>query len=275
MGKRHDWTFGVSHNHWSNEQEKKNLIKRVIKEWVQAGAMTEENAKNIPLVLLLDCRNVNLKASLREWVKQEYPFIRLRFIPAGLTGKVQNNDTYFHAPFKMWVAHLSHVWYNEHLLRLLKSLEDGAITQGDMDIRLQELMRIDVLRDAMLDWHDKALDKLVDEGLIKKGWTHAYDQMFLADFQADCRERREAIRAQEAEVEAAVIAHAEAVVHNPVEVPPMVKYDGIVRDRAREVNAAAQAAADDSLPHSGGDCALHPGHCEWRGRQAGRRGRGP
>lgn len=39
-GGRNEWLFGVSHNHWSNEQEKMKLIKRLVEYRAQRGSTT-------------------------------------------------------------------------------------------------------------------------------------------------------------------------------------------------------------------------------------------
>ena len=75
------------------------------------------------MVLLLDCWSVNLSADFQKWVAESYPFIRLRCIPAGVTGKVQINDTYFHGPFKKWVRKQAEDWYLSQLQKLMLRTE--------------------------------------------------------------------------------------------------------------------------------------------------------
>ena len=41
------------------------------------------------MVILLDCWSVNTSREFRAWIEEKYPYMRLRFIPAGLTGKFQ------------------------------------------------------------------------------------------------------------------------------------------------------------------------------------------
>ena len=89
----------LSQNHWANIDTKKRLIKRVWKwvcdEWVKDCLAGEPRC-----IYFLDCWPVNLTDELRNWVKETCPGMRLRFIPAGGTGKYQVNDTHMHKPTK-------------------------------------------------------------------------------------------------------------------------------------------------------------------------------
>ncbi len=102
--------YQTSLNHWSNVELKKALLASYAKyrdkklmELVQNGFLFEPQKDTIKMVVILDCWPVNLSDELVNHVKQEYPWMVLRYIPAGATGKMQIGDAYFHRPFKHWM----------------------------------------------------------------------------------------------------------------------------------------------------------------------------
>eukprot|EP01038_Epipyxis_sp_PR26KG_P012774 gene12774-17126_t len=105
-----DWIVSYSKNHWSNLKEKKALIDWIAKwrdervdELIRKREIPASCRKNLPMVILLDCWSVNTSKEFKDWIKETYPYMKVRYIPAGLTGKFQINDTYFHGPYKQWV----------------------------------------------------------------------------------------------------------------------------------------------------------------------------
>lgn len=143
-----NWTFGFSSNHWSNLQEKKRLIQKfwsyrleLLDKLVKDGLISATASSNAPMVVLLDCWSVNTSMDFKEWILSEYKgLIRIRYIPAGLTGKCQINDTYFHAPYKHWVVKEAENWYSELYLRLLNRFESKEISEEDFKNLLTKAM---------------------------------------------------------------------------------------------------------------------------------------
>ena len=98
--------YGVTANHWSNLAQKKKLIEHIVA-WRKTRlqqllserkisfpsiANQQDFLANAPMVILLDCLPVNISTEIKEWLSTTYPFIRGRYIPAGLTGGFQIND---------------------------------------------------------------------------------------------------------------------------------------------------------------------------------------
>jgi len=79
-------------------------------------AAVPSNLHDTNMVILLDCWNINTSKEFRAWVSDTYPCIRLRYIPAGMTGKAQINDTMLHAPFKVYVRRLCERWYEDKVI---------------------------------------------------------------------------------------------------------------------------------------------------------------
>jgi hypothetical protein len=112
------WIPGVSENHWSNLDQKKNLI-NAFAEHVRAyatdkvgkGLLMEQDSATVPWTCILDCWKVNVCKEFKQWMADTHPNCRLRYIPAGMTGDVQINDAFLHGPFKKWVRALAEAWY--------------------------------------------------------------------------------------------------------------------------------------------------------------------
>jgi len=194
-----DWILGYSENHWSNLTEKKRFIdwladwrnKRVA-ELIQNRQLPACRRETEPMVILLDCWSVNASKDFRIWVKEKYPYMRLRFIPAGLTGKFQINDTYFHGSYKQRVRNEAEIWYQEQFTTMIQRLDHhGHLQITEMDDEIKKLMGLANHRNLSNKWNHTTMQKLAavldDQGetLISKGWgdTESYGQIFKETFQ--------------------------------------------------------------------------------------------
>ena len=55
------------------------------------------------------------------------------------------------------------------LMTLLLSLGKGEISQDEFDLKLEQLMHLPILRDALVPWHKIMLEKLTEEKVPPKG----------------------------------------------------------------------------------------------------------
>ena len=123
--------------------------------------------------------------------------MRLRFIPAGLTGKFQINDTYFHGSYKQWIRSEAEQWYQVQFKALIARLDTGGLTLENMDDEIKKLMGLANLRNLAIKWNYAAMQRLskkdenTDESLISKGWTdkETYGKIFDETFQREAIER--------------------------------------------------------------------------------------
>jgi len=198
-----NWIMGFSPNHWSNIAEKKIFVDWVVSwrnkrldELIRGRHIAGSRRNTEPLVLLLDCWSVNMSKDFRNWVKTEYPFIRLRYIPAGLTGKFQINDTYFHGPYKKWVRSEAENWYQNKFGNMMRRLDEGNLTTELLEDEVKKLMGLANLRNLSIEWNQTAMQKLIavneqGESLVSKGWwdKETYGQIFDEEFQEAAKER--------------------------------------------------------------------------------------
>ena len=196
-----DFYFDVSENHWANIKTKKGILMRawqyVCNEWARDGLDGEPKC-----IYFLDCWPVNLTQELRDWVTETCPGMRLRFIPAGATGKYQVNDTHLHTPLKDAARAAAQRWRLSKVLAFRREYEaaissgaDRSIAQAELHAKVKSLMGMKMLRSvapSFLFEGCKAITALRDDGrnLIKKGWDQLYMETATAPgFAAQAREK--------------------------------------------------------------------------------------
>ena len=216
--------FDVSENHWANINTKKGILKRawqwVCNEWARDGLHGEPKC-----IYFLDCWPVNLTQELRDWVEEACPGMRLRFIPAGATGKYQVNDTHLHKPLKDAARAAAQRWrlekvlaFRRHCQASISSGTDASAAQAELHDKVKSLMGMKMLRSvapSFLSEGCSAITALRDDGrsIIKKGWDQLYmDTATAPGFAAQAREnlQRRQIEAATAAAYAAGLAAAAA-----------------------------------------------------------------
>jgi hypothetical protein len=122
--------------------------------------------------------------------------MRIRYIPAGLTGKYQINDTYFHGPYKKWVRSEAEVWFQGKFINMLARLDSGALSKELMADEMKKMLGVANLRNLAIEWNCNAILKLGDTdilgvSLVSKGWLDVatYGQIFDEDFQRSAQQR--------------------------------------------------------------------------------------
>jgi hypothetical protein len=199
-----DWVFGTTVNHWSNLAEKQKLIEKMVSYRDQKLAVMKRmgtlpasaNLNDVPLVVILDCWPVNTSLEFRTWIKKTYAFIRLRYIPAGLTGCFQINDTHLHAPYKKWVKAEFNSWYSTKTTPLIQQRQNGDIDQKTFENSMNRLGSMPVVREMSVKFNIVALMKLQEkdasnrgENLIQIGWHTLYGDIFNLQFQTAAQQR--------------------------------------------------------------------------------------
>lgn len=169
-----NFLYGCTKNHWSNATEKKKLLDRmveyrssVIERLIVQGRIPialQEGARNgdlFPMVVLLDCWPVNLSKEIKDYIHDKYrKFMRVRFIPAGLTGGWQINDSYLHSPLKANLKKEAELWYEEHTSNLLRQFDLGEITIDEVVASTHKMMSRGVLRDNSVAWTVESLKRI-------------------------------------------------------------------------------------------------------------------
>ena len=191
-----------SDNHWANLDTKKRLLARVwrwvCREWVADGLEGDPKC-----IYFLDCWPVNLTQALRDWVTECCPGMRLRFIPAGATGKYQVNDTHLHKPLKDAARAAAQRWrlgkvmaFRRACASAIASGTDESVAKAELHQKVHDLMGMKMLRSVAPQFLWVGCERLLEEhegrNIIKKGWDQLYLDMATAPGFADkARENRE------------------------------------------------------------------------------------
>ena len=126
---------------------------------------------------------VNLSSEFRNVVeKLSNGNMDLMFVPGGVTGRYQVNDTYLNKTLKDYTRKLASLWNTTHLTLQNKSrnAEKSSISVEDYQIRVSKLMSVDILRNKDPEWVWSAVQHIStqipdeDHNLIEKGWDQLY-----------------------------------------------------------------------------------------------------
>ncbi|KZS96601.1 hypothetical protein SISNIDRAFT_387678, partial [Sistotremastrum niveocremeum HHB9708] len=75
---------GISGNYWSNQQTMRLLIIHIVAPYFfkQRKRVGDDSQ---PCILQLDCWSVHRSEEFRTWMRENYPWIRLQYVPGGCT----------------------------------------------------------------------------------------------------------------------------------------------------------------------------------------------
>jgi len=97
-----------SANHWANQSTMKELFHVIIGPYLKAQKQELGLPADQVCVVLLDCWSVHRSVEFREFIKTEFPYIRLLYIPACCTGKLQPLDLAVNKAIKAYVRNAAH-----------------------------------------------------------------------------------------------------------------------------------------------------------------------
>lgn len=168
------WNFTKSGNHWANLGTMKELMEEVIAPYFKAQKEKLKLPEEQVCVVLLDCWAVHRGAEFRAYMAEAHPSIRLLFVPACCTGKLQPLDLAVNKAIKDHVRTAAHM----HLARLYMENRDKE------GYKLPTSMRY--LRTKIPWWLHEALERVssstIKNGFEKAGLMRAFDK----DFQVRC-----------------------------------------------------------------------------------------
>ena len=176
-----EWHLTQTYNHWSSLESMKDLIRNIIKPWVE-GKGREHNIHIPHCVLLLDCWSVHKGHEFREWMRRCYPTYHLVFVPAGCTGKAQPADVGLQRPFKTAIRHA----FTSYLSDLIQHTVKGGKAPSEVKIDTTLV----TLKPLLVDWAWMSWDKLkARRDLIKDTWERCGLSKVL-----DAAQQREAMK---------------------------------------------------------------------------------
>ncbi|GAQ88167.1 hypothetical protein KFL_004060010 [Klebsormidium nitens] len=95
--------FDLTHsaNHWSNQETSMWFVERVLVPWhAKKCAELGRNALVQKMIWLVDCWKVHKSAEFLGNMAERFPLVKVLFVPANCTGKLQPADVVLQRPFK-------------------------------------------------------------------------------------------------------------------------------------------------------------------------------
>ena len=108
---------------------------------------------NVLMVIVWDVWYGNRSEETRLYIAKKYPYMRIRFIPAGGTGTGQPGDTHLQRPYKWHLEEQEHEWYIERVVEFRRQLIAGEIDAQAFRVKVAGLLSLPVLRDKSVEWH--------------------------------------------------------------------------------------------------------------------------
>ena len=94
------WLWGYTDNHWSNFEEQKKLVRLVIAPFFQRKIKELGLPEQQKAIHLIDCWPCQISVAYRSWMKEQYPWILVLYVPPSCTSKLQPQDKFYQKPFK-------------------------------------------------------------------------------------------------------------------------------------------------------------------------------
>lgn len=129
-----------------------------------------------PCVWIIDCWSVHIKDAFIAWVRQQYPFIRIVFIPANCTGLMQPCDLVGQRDLKCILRAIATLFAMVQLRVALKRLE--GLSEEERQQKIEEVaLKLDTatstIKPLLPGWLLEAQKELQVRGVLRKGWEQS------------------------------------------------------------------------------------------------------
>ena len=153
---------GVTANHWSNISTMKIYVRDVLAVYFNKKR-TLLKRKNQACIWTIDCWSVHRSREFRDWMRENYPWIFVRYVPGGCTGVIQPCDVGIQRILKhaMKKTALSHI-VKETVAHLNNNKDPGTILLAKV---------IKVLRNRSVEWLVNGYKAINKPEIVKKVCT--------------------------------------------------------------------------------------------------------
>lgn len=150
---------GIPGNHWSNLATMKSYVRKVLSVYFDKQRALL-NRKTQVCLWTIDCWSVHRSQEFRDWMRGNYPWILVRYVPGGCTGIFQPCDVGIQRILKhaMKKTALSHI-VKETVAHLNNNEDPGTII-------LTKAVR--VLRNRSVEWLVKGYQAINKPEIVKK-----------------------------------------------------------------------------------------------------------
>ena len=150
---------GVAGNHWSNLKTMKSYVRNVLNVYFDEQR-TLLKRKNQACIWTIDCWSVHRSQEFRDWMRENYSGILVRYVPGGCTGIFQPCDVGIQRILKhaMKKTALSHI-VNETVTHLNANKDPGTIFLTKA---------VKVLRNRSVEWLVNGYKAINNPEVVKK-----------------------------------------------------------------------------------------------------------
>jgi hypothetical protein len=202
--------FACTNTHWSDHATSIELVKHILGPWLQKKKAELSLPSNQPAILIVDCWWGWLHQEFRDFLKKQYPTIKLVYVPPNTTPICQPIDLGIAARYKAILRR----YYGESVTDdVYNQLKNG---KGPEEVKVDQGMVN--LKKNLATWTNMALLQMETKEEIVKAWrkignhNHINDFDFLA-YVKDKKNQQEAVR----KFQTLFNHHEDA--SNPIDVP--------------------------------------------------------
>jgi DDE superfamily endonuclease len=161
------WHLTHSQNHWSNIHTMQQYITKIIAPYIAEKIQQHQLPADSKAILMLDCWKVHTGDAFRDFMKASYPNIRLVFIPANCTSKLQIADVALNFPFKSGIRKRFQDW----TLKQLSTLIDSS-----QPLDLSALFGMPTIKPLLLRWIYEVWDNMrLQQTYIMTSWKKLFE----------------------------------------------------------------------------------------------------
>jgi hypothetical protein len=151
-----------SENHWSNQETMQQYIREVVVPYAERMQLKHTLQNKSHIVLVLDVWAVHKSEEFRRFLRTNFPYIHLVYVPANCTSQLQVADVMLQRPFKHGIRQHFNIW----AASVLKQQIDA-----DAIVGLTPFLKMSSIKPLILEWVLASWSKLQQgRAFIKVGW---------------------------------------------------------------------------------------------------------
>lgn len=154
------WLWSQTDNHWSNLTESKSLVRHVLAPYFKRKIEELGLPQQQKCVWVIDCWPVHISAAFRDFMKTDFPWILVLFVPPNCTSKLQPQDVFYQKPFKQGI----YACFCDHQVALFRLYQQGGaqrLSASSRSCRLQMRMCSCFAHNAFLAFMPFALNAAI------------------------------------------------------------------------------------------------------------------
>lgn len=171
-----DYTY--TENHWADKRTTKQHFDRIVAPFLRRQREKLGLPPDFPAVVILDCWSVHISAEIRAWVAKAHPDVRVLFVPANCTGRMQPCDLAGQRELKCALRAIGTMYASVQVEAALNALDGMGLSPEEREQKIAEgFIKIDTsisaLKPYLGDWHLEAFKSLQEKGVFLTGWQRS------------------------------------------------------------------------------------------------------